>query len=54
MPKVVLEATHQRALRDGKIELADLERFAVGGSGEGAAEGGAVGGGSGRGERAGR
>ena len=47
-----MEATHQRALRDGKIELSDLARFAVGGSGEAASESGA--GASGRGERAGR
>lgn len=34
VPRVVLEATHQRALRDGGIKFEDLQRFAVGGSGE--------------------
>ncbi|GAA5907913.1 hypothetical protein JCM6882_001524 [Rhodosporidiobolus microsporus] len=35
VPRVVLEATHERALRDGRIEMAELERFAVGGDGSG-------------------
>ncbi|GAA5824568.1 hypothetical protein JCM11251_000479 [Rhodosporidiobolus azoricus] len=35
VPRVVLEATHERALRDGRIEMEVLEKFAVGGDGSG-------------------
>ncbi|TNY18586.1 hypothetical protein DMC30DRAFT_412305 [Rhodotorula diobovata] len=59
VPRVVLEATHERAPADGKFERAVLERWAVGGDGSGRlperggkAKGG--GGGGGGGEAIGR
>ncbi|GAA6009155.1 hypothetical protein JCM10207_004285 [Rhodosporidiobolus poonsookiae] len=45
VPRVVLEATHERALQDAPIPREELERFAVGGDGTGSLPGG--GGGSG-------
>ncbi|GAA6006471.1 DUF2237 domain-containing protein [Rhodotorula paludigena] len=53
VPRVVLEATHERAPLDGRFDKSELERFAVGGDGTGTLNGGgggaAAGGAQGRG-----
>ncbi|GAA5852854.1 hypothetical protein JCM8547_004709 [Rhodosporidiobolus lusitaniae] len=62
VPRVVLEATHERALEAGGIAREELEMFAVGGDGTGRLAGGGGGGGAvpqtggrvGGGERVGR